>query len=156
MYFLRHQDLLIGSERLRVELRDPASGLVNQAFDLQPSVDYEVDYLQGTVLLAEPLASTVQDELLVRSGALSGDEAFLVARYEYTPGFDEIDAVAAGAQAHYWITDYLKVGVTGSFNEVDGMDSDLTAEDVARRAMAIAADICVYTNGNLTVEKITA
>ena len=28
------------------------------------------------------------------------------------------------------------------------------AEDVARKAMAIAADICVYTNGNLTVEKI--
>lgn len=30
----------------------------------------------------------------------------------------------------------------------------LDAEAVARRAMAIAADICVYTNGNLTVEKI--
>ena len=29
-----------------------------------------------------------------------------------------------------------------------------SAEDVARRAMAIAADICVYTNGNLTVETI--
>lgn len=28
------------------------------------------------------------------------------------------------------------------------------AETVARRAMAIAADICVYTNGNLTVEVI--
>ncbi|MGP9790414.1 ATP-dependent protease subunit HslV [Roseinatronobacter sp. NSM] len=35
------------------------------------------------------------------------------------------------------------------------METDLPAEDVARRAMAIAADICVYTNGNLTVEKIT-
>ena len=34
------------------------------------------------------------------------------------------------------------------------MDSDATAEDVARSAMAIAADICVYTNGNLTVEAI--
>lgn len=34
------------------------------------------------------------------------------------------------------------------------MQSDLSAEDVARRAMAIAADICVYTNGNLTVERI--
>ncbi len=34
------------------------------------------------------------------------------------------------------------------------MDSDLSAEDVARKAMAIAADICVYTNGNLTVESI--
>ena len=32
------------------------------------------------------------------------------------------------------------------------MASDLDAEGVARAAMAIAADICVYTNGNLTVE----
>ncbi len=34
------------------------------------------------------------------------------------------------------------------------MDTDLSAEEVARKAMAIAADICVYTNGNLTVETI--
>src|SRR5258708_17152555 len=32
------------------------------------------------------------------------------------------------------------------------MDSDRSAEDIARRAMAIAADICVYTNDQLTVE----
>lgn len=31
---------------------------------------------------------------------------------------------------------------------------DLTAEEIARRAMAIAAEICVYTNGNLTVESL--
>ncbi|NND41096.1 MAG: ATP-dependent protease subunit HslV [Silicimonas sp.] len=36
------------------------------------------------------------------------------------------------------------------------MDSDRDAETVARDAMKIAADICVYTNGNLTVEKINA
>lgn len=34
------------------------------------------------------------------------------------------------------------------------MESDLDAEAVARKAMAIAADICVYTNGNLTVEAL--
>ncbi len=34
------------------------------------------------------------------------------------------------------------------------MATDLDAEEIARRAMAIAADICVYTNGNLTVETI--
>jgi len=33
-------------------------------------------------------------------------------------------------------------------------ETDADAESVARRAMAIAAEICVYTNGNLTVEKI--
>ncbi len=36
------------------------------------------------------------------------------------------------------------------------ISSDKSAEDVAREAMAIAADICVYTNGNLTVESISA
>jgi ATP-dependent HslUV protease subunit HslV len=36
------------------------------------------------------------------------------------------------------------------------MESGLSAEEVARKAMAIAADICVYTNGNLTVERISA
>ncbi len=34
------------------------------------------------------------------------------------------------------------------------IDQDLDAETIARKAMGIAADICVYTNGNLTVEKI--
>ncbi len=34
------------------------------------------------------------------------------------------------------------------------MSTKGSAEDVARKAMAIAADICVYTNGNLTIEKI--
>jgi ATP-dependent HslUV protease subunit HslV len=34
------------------------------------------------------------------------------------------------------------------------MTTDLSAEEIARRAMAIAADICVYTNASLTVESI--
>ncbi len=33
-------------------------------------------------------------------------------------------------------------------------NTDLSAEEVARRAMAIAAEICVYTNGSLTVESL--
>jgi len=36
------------------------------------------------------------------------------------------------------------------------MTGDMPAEEVARQAMAIASDICVYTNGNLTVETISA
>jgi len=34
------------------------------------------------------------------------------------------------------------------------MDTDKSAEEIARAAMTIASDICVYTNGNLTVETI--
>jgi ATP-dependent HslUV protease, peptidase subunit HslV len=36
--------------------------------------------------------------------------------------------------------------------EIDGLD----AETVARRAMAIAAGICIYTNDQVTLEKLTA
>ena len=36
------------------------------------------------------------------------------------------------------------------------MDGDLDAEAIARKAMAIAADICVYTNGNVVVESLDA
>ena len=33
-------------------------------------------------------------------------------------------------------------------------DSDMDAETIARKAMAIAADICVYTNNNVTLESL--
>jgi ATP-dependent HslUV protease subunit HslV len=36
------------------------------------------------------------------------------------------------------------------------MDTDLDAETVARRAMAIAADICVYTNSSIVLESLDA
>jgi len=36
------------------------------------------------------------------------------------------------------------------------IDTELDAEAIARKAMAIAAEICVYTNGNLTIEALDA
>jgi len=37
-----------------------------------------------------------------------------------------------------------------ALSSVDGLD----AEEIARRAMKVAADICVYTNENITIEKL--
>ena len=34
------------------------------------------------------------------------------------------------------------------------METELTAEEIARKAMAIAADICIYTNTHLTLENL--
>jgi ATP-dependent HslUV protease subunit HslV len=36
------------------------------------------------------------------------------------------------------------------------MDTDKDAEEIARKAMQIAADICVYTNSNFVVETLDA
>jgi ATP-dependent HslUV protease subunit HslV len=35
------------------------------------------------------------------------------------------------------------------------LEFDLSAEDIARRAMKIAADVCVYTNNNVVIESIS-
>src|SRR5947209_15146352 len=82
LYFLHHQDILTGSERVRIEIHDKASNIVTGVVNLQPNVDYDIDYLQGRLLLSQPLSSTANDNLLVRTSGLSGDEAFLVVRYE--------------------------------------------------------------------------
>ncbi|AGI74292.1 ATP-dependent protease HslV [Octadecabacter arcticus 238] len=53
--------------------------------------------------------------------------------------------------------DVTAIGSGGNFALAAGralMDLEFSAEEIARRAMAIASDICVYTNGNLTVETI--
>ena len=136
LYFLQRQDLLAGSERVRIELRDKASGLVTGVVNLTPAMDYDIDYLQGRIVLTEPLASTADDNLLVRSGALSGDEVHLVVRYEYTPGFDDIEAVSVGGQAHYWFGDFVRLGMTTNANEQDGEDSSLNAADLTVRYSA--------------------
>ncbi|HEY0684831.1 MAG TPA: OmpA family protein [Steroidobacter sp.] len=133
LYFLRNQDILVGSERVRIELRDKDSGLVTGVQNLRPVLDYDIDYLQGRILLTEPLNSTADDNLLIRSSGLSGDEAHLVVRYEYTPGFSDIDALATGGQGHYWINDHVKVGLTASTSEEGDSESSLNGADVTLR-----------------------
>jgi flagellar motor protein MotB len=133
LYYLNRQDITIGSERVRIEIRDKASGIVTGVANLTPSVDYDIDYLQGRVVLTEPLSSVADDQLLVRSNALSGDETYLVVRYEYTPGFEELDTVEVGGQANYWFGDYVRLGMTASSSNKDEGDSNLTGGDLTVR-----------------------
>jgi len=133
LYFLRHQDILMGSERVRIEIRDKDSRIVTGTVNLRPGVDYDIDYLQGRVMLTEPLSSTADDNLLVRSSGLSGDEAYLVARYEYAPSLDELDAVAVGGQGQFWFGDHVRLGLTANSNEEGNTDSSLGATDLTLR-----------------------
>jgi flagellar motor protein MotB len=132
VYFLRHQDILRGSERVRIETRDKVSGIVTGAVTLRYPTDYDIDYVQGRLLLAEPLASTSDDNLLVRGTGLSGDEANLVVRYEYSPGFEKLDQVTIGGQGHFWVNDHLRFGLTANSNE-GSADSNLGAADLTFR-----------------------
>jgi flagellar motor protein MotB len=132
IYFLHHQDILTGSESVRIEIRDKVSGIVTGVVNLQYPLDYTIDYLQGRILLSQPLSSTADDNLLVRSSGLSGNEAYLVVRYEYTPGFNKLDEVAVGGQGHYWLNDHMRLGLTANSNQGDAK-SNLGAADLIFR-----------------------
>jgi len=133
LYYLRHQDILQGSERVRIEVRDKDSGIVMAVKDLVPVLDYDIDYLQGRILLAEPLPATADDSLLVRTNSISGNPVFLVVRYEFTPGFDDPDTLAFGGRAHYWFNDYVKVGLTADWGEEESIENSLFGADLTIR-----------------------
>src|SRR5689334_17621703 len=133
LYFLHHQDILTGSERARIEIRDKDSQIVTGVVNLQPNVDYNIDYLQGRILLTQPLSSTADDNMLVHSSGLSGNQAYLVVRYEYTPGLDQLNALSAGGQGHYWINDHVQLGLTANSNKDGDANSNLGAADMTLR-----------------------
>ncbi len=136
LYFLRRQDILEGSERLRIEVRDKDSGIVLAVKNLAPALDYDIDYLQGRILLTQPLSATADDGLLVSSESVNGNPVYLVVRYEFTPGFEDPDIVALGGRIHYWLNDYVKVGMTGSREEDSDIENSLAGADITLRRSA--------------------
>lgn len=136
LYYLRHQDILTGSERVRIEIRDKISGMVLAVKNLSPALDYDIDYLQGRIVLSDPLSATSTDNLLVSSDAGGGNEVHLVARYEYSTGFEDVSNLSAGGRVHYWFGDRLKVGVTSNNSDETGNSSSLNAGDITLRKNA--------------------
>ena len=136
LYFLRHQDILTGSDRVRIEVRDKVSGMVLAVKNLMPAMDYDIDYLQGRLMLSEPLTSSNADGLLVSSDAGGGNEVYLVVRYEYSTGFDKIDNLSNGLRTHYWFGDTVKIGLTGNVSDEAGNENSLLAGDITLRKNA--------------------
>lgn len=133
LYYLKRQDVLEGSERVRIEIRDKDSGIVLGVKTLTPVLDYDIDYMQGRIVLTEPLSPTADDGLLVDNGSFSGHKVYLVARYEYTPGLDDPDNMALGGRVHYWFNDHIKVGLTASQDKTMDTDNTLGATDITLR-----------------------
>lgn len=124
LYYLRGQDVVVGSERLRIETRDRDSGIVLSAQYLTYGQDYEVNYTQGRIILREALASTSTADTLVRTGALGGNPTFLVAGYEYAPSVSDINNLTKGGRISHWFNDYFRFG--GSIYDQDGSGLDQT------------------------------
>ncbi|KZN37240.1 OmpA family protein [Pseudoalteromonas luteoviolacea] len=134
LYYLQHQDIVQGSEQVAIEVRDKVTGLVLVRRNLAPGQDYDIDALQGRVLLTRPLSSFEQDDLLVRTASLDSNPVFLIAQYEYTPGIDGLDNLTYGARFSHWLNDKFQLGTTISHQEQAAFDDKLLALDATYRA----------------------
>lgn len=111
LYYLRHKDVLEGSEKIAVEVRDQISGHPKARSALTPGIDYEIDYIQGRILLKRPLQILAESDLLISNSLLNGDPLHLIVDYEYDSNVN-VKNVPMGVRAFKWLDDHFGVGVS--------------------------------------------
>ena len=136
LYYLKHQDVLPGSDVVVLEIRDLTTGRVENRIPMTRGADYEIDEMQGRLLLTRPLLQITRDNIptLTRDTPLDGFEQRLVVDYEWVPsGFDP-DDLAAGVRAKHWFGDHIGVGATYVDENRAGEDYTLASGDITLQA----------------------
>ncbi|MBT0958704.1 hypothetical protein IV417_15045 [Alphaproteobacteria bacterium KMM 3653] len=132
VYFLQRQDISVGSETVSIQVRDEVSGRVIETQVLVYGRDYAVNYVQGVITLAAPLSATITGGL-VSSAPGEGETVNLVVNYEFTPTTGDLDGFSYGARAQAWVTDQLRVGVTGTTEETGIAEQTSIGADILYR-----------------------
>jgi len=135
LYYLQNQDISVGSEQLSIEVRDKDSGLVLSVTQLIPAQDYDINYMQGRILLHNPLSATANVATVVHSGQLDGDPQYLIVTYEYVPDFSNISSLALGGHASQWFGDHWQLGISSYHQGDAGEEQDLKGANAMWRYM---------------------
>ncbi len=132
LYYLRKTDIVAGSDKLWIEIREKDSIQVLERYALRSGVDYEIDYFQGRIILNQPLSQIAQRlaPSIIQDRPLQGDSVFLLADYEYVPDNFNFENVVAGVRGKTWIGDSLGVGATVIQEERDAEDYSLKGVDL--------------------------
>jgi hypothetical protein len=132
LYYLRHTDIVMGSEKVWIEVRRQNSQQVEEREILVPGRDYEIDPLQGRILLRRPLSQIMQNrwQSVVQSLPLDGDRVFLLVDYEYVPTDFAGDDLLFGGRLEATPVDKLRFGLTHVTEQHDRGDHQLDGLDV--------------------------
>lgn len=138
-YALATRDILANSERITLETRDRfRSDRIVEQRELTRHIDYDIDYLAGTLRFREPILS--------RSSGL--DPQFIIAEYEVLGIGDR--NINVGGRATYQTSDEkLKIGATAVHDENESVKTDLLGVDVRYRPdlkTEIRAELAVTDN----------
>ena len=136
LYYLKHTDIVLGSEKVWVEIRQRDTAQVLERQDYITGRDYEVDALQGRIILNRPLSqvSRTRGPSIIRTRPLEGDDVYLLVDYEYVPDAFEADHMTYGARGKTWIGDHVSVGASKIVDQQEGRDFDLEGIDITFKA----------------------
>ena len=102
-YFLGKSNIVVGTEKLRIETRDKLHNeIVLSRFEKSRFGDYEIDYQQGTLFFKQPVASI----------DVNGNPVYIVVSYEATTTVATEYSYVIGAQGEKEIATGLRVGGT--------------------------------------------
>ena len=136
LYYLRHTDVLPGSDQVVLEVRDRTTGRTETRVTLQRGVDYEIDELQGRLILTRPLSQVTRENVrtLTRDTPLDGYTQLLLVDYEYVTSTYNADHLTRGVRGKQWIGDHFAVGGTYINEDRDGGDYSLKGVDFTLQA----------------------
>jgi hypothetical protein len=132
-YFLKRQDIVTGSETVTVEIRDKVTGRVISRRTLVAGADYEINPIQGVIILKRPLSGIADIGGTVRDGTASGGVANLVVQYEYTPTSGQLDGYSYGGRAQSWVGEHVRFGATAMREQTGTADQELLGADIMLR-----------------------
>jgi hypothetical protein len=120
LYYLRQDDLIAGSENVKLELRDPSTNRVLESRNLKAGEDYEINYLQGRITLKSN--HNIFDDQSLIDDQDGSDKYFMVVDYQYDYKSSDNDQNNYGLQTKFDFTDQLSLGA--NFMEESSKDSD--------------------------------
>ena len=136
LYYLRQTDIVQGSDKARIEIRERDSNRTLENITLVRGRDYEIDEIQGRIILTRPLTQVTNGTAppIISSEPLEGNDVFLFVEYEYIPDAFSPDDLTYGGRAQSWIDDRVGVGGTYIRERRDGADYELRGADVTLRS----------------------
>lgn len=136
LYYLKNTDVLPGSDKVTIEVRDGTTGRTVNRIELARGADYEIDEMQGRIILTRPLMTVTRENVpgITRDVPLDGLSQVLLVDYEYVPRSFDPDNVVMGLRGKHWLGNHLAVGATYVDENRAGDDYNLKGVDVTLQA----------------------
>lgn len=115
IYYLSKNDIVVGSAKLTVELRDNQTGRLIDKGTLSEGKDYEINELTGRVILEKPLSQGsfgLNSNEIIKDSPSGSYKYFLVVDYEYYNLENDSNDYAGGIRGKKWVTDNIALGGT--------------------------------------------